>query len=322
LLHRRFVEPMKCLAQANVPQGKDWIYEIKFDGYRALALCRHGQAALLSRNKKSLDERFPALLEALENLPVQSAILDGEIVALDKHHRPSFQALQNYEPGQPLAYYLFDLLELNGDRLEDLPLEERKEKLRTLLRDVPPPLFLSENLSGTPAKIWQHIQRLKLEGVVAKRAGSSYESGRRSGAWVKVKAINQQEFVIGGYTPPAGTRTHFGALLVGVFEKGKLHYAGKVGTGFTHKSLEEMAGRMAPLEMKKCPFVNLPQPRTSRFGGGLPPSEMKVCTWIEPRMVCEVQFTEWTGDGSLRHPSFLGLREDKPAKEVVREVAH
>ena len=320
-LARNFVEPMKCLARAEMPRGKDWIYEIKFDGYRMIALCSRGQATLLSRNEKSFDARFPDLVTMLANLPVQSAILDGEIVALDKHHRPSFQALQNYEKGPNLACYLFDLLELNGDRFDNLPLEERKKKLRALLKDVPSPLFFSENLSGTPAQIWKHIQHLKLEGVVAKRASSLYESGRRSGQWVKIKAINQQEFVIGGFTPPGGARDHFGALLVGVYENEKLYYAGKVGTGFTRKSLEDLFSQMKALEIAKCPFFNLPQPRTNRFGGGLPLSEMKKCTWTKPEMVCEVQFTEWTGDGSLRHPSFLGLREDKAADEVVRERA-
>ena len=320
-LARRFVEPMKCLAKDDVPTGKDWIYEIKFDGYRALAICARQKATLLSRNEKSFDARFPDLVHALENLPVQSAILDGEIVALDEHQRPSFQALQNYEEGPVLAYYVFDLIELNGERLESFSLAERKEKLRGLLQGVPAPLLFSENLSGTSVQIWKQIKKLKLEGVVAKRASSLYESGRRSGQWVKIKAINQQEFVIGGFTPPAGARDHFGALLVGVYEKGRLHYAGKVGTGFTRKSLEELFGQMKAIEVSKCPFVNLPQPRTGRWGGGLPFSEMKMCTWIKPGMVCEVQFTEWTGDGSLRHPSFLGLREDKAALEVVREKA-
>ena len=321
LLAKNFIEPMKCLPKKEVPSGPGWIYEIKFDGYRALAILKRGEALLLSRNNKPLTERFPSLVEALAKLPVKSAILDGEIVAMNEENQPSFQALQNYEEGHPLAYYLFDLIELDGERLEHLELSERKKRLQSLLAKASHPLLFSDNLAGTPAKIWKQIKHLKLEGVIAKRTDSVYEAGRRSGQWVKIKAINQQDFVIGGYTPPGGTRTHFGALLVGVYEKGKLLYAGKVGTGFNQKWLETLAAQMEPLKIPKCPFTNLPQPRTSRFGGGLPASEMRLCTWIEPKLICEIQFTEWTGDGSLRHPSFQGMREDISPSEVGREKA-
>ena len=321
LLGKRFIEPMKCQPKKEMPTGAGWIYEIKFDGYRALTICKDGEAIILSRNKKSLSERFPRLVEAMADLPVKSAIFDGEIVALNENNQPSFQALQNYEEGHPLAYYLFDLLELDGERLESLLLKERKERLRKVLGKSGSPLFLSANLAGSPVRIWKQIQRLKLEGVIAKRNDSVYESGRRSGQWVKIKAINQQDFVIGGFTPRGGTRMHFGALLVGVFEKGKFIYAGKVGTGFDQKWLGLLAEKMAAMKIKECPFTNLPQPRTSRFGGGLPASEMRVCTWVEPKLICEVQFAEWTDDGSLRHPSFLGMREDISPSEVGREKA-
>jgi bifunctional non-homologous end joining protein LigD len=321
LLAKNFIEPMKCLPKKEVPDGPGWFYEIKFDGYRALSICKGGEVLILSRNNKPLTERFPSLVEALGKLGVKSAILDGEIVAMNEQNQPSFQALQNYEEGQPLAYYLFDLIELDGERLENLDLAARKKRLRTLLENISHPLRFSENLSGTPAKIWKQIKRLKLEGVIAKRADSIYEPGRRSGQWVKIKAINQQDFVIGGYTPPGGARTHFGALLVGVYEKGKLLYAGKVGTGFNQKWLETLSAQMEPLKIGECPFTNLPQPRTSRFGGGLPASEMRLCTWVEPKLICEIQFTEWTGDGSLRHPSFQGMREDISPEEVGREKA-
>ena len=321
LLNKRFVEPMKCLPKKEMPEGAGWIYEIKFDGYRALSICKGGEAIILSRNNKPLSERFPSLVEALSKVKVKSAILDGEIVALNENNQPSFQALQNYEEGQPLAYYLFDLLELNGERLENLPLEERKKRLQQIVAGISSPLFFSANLPGTPTQIWKQIKKLKLEGVIAKRSSSSYESGRRSGQWAKIKAINQQDFVIGGFTPPGGARTHFGALLVGVYDQGKFLYAGKVGTGFDQKWLGLLAEKMGKLKIPKCPFANLPQPRTSRFGGGLPASEMKICTWVDPKLICEVQFTEWTGDGSLRHPSFQGMREDISPEEVGREKA-
>jgi bifunctional non-homologous end joining protein LigD len=246
--------------------------------------------------------------------------LDGEIVAMEKEGKHSFQLLQNYDGG-PLAYYVFDLLELNGKDLKEFPLEERKELLAQLLKSVPAPIFYSANLKGAPEKIWKTIQKNHWEGIIAKRKDSLYEVGRRSGSWSKIKAINQQEFVIGGYTTPEDSRSHFGALLIGVHEGKKLRYCGKVGTGFTQELLQSLAARMDPLKTSECPFFNLPTPRNSRWGGGVTASQMKLCTWIKPELVGEIQFTEWTGDDSLRHPSFLGLREDVSASEVVREKA-
>jgi bifunctional non-homologous end joining protein LigD len=317
-LARRFVEPMKCLAVKTIPKGGDWIYELKFDGYRALAICEQGQTLLLSRNNNSFNERFPALVKAVAKLPVKSAILDGEIVAMGEGAQHSFQLLQNYEGG-PLAYYFFDLLELDGKSLRDLPLKERKARLAALLKSAPSPLFFSADLKGDPDEIWKAIKKQHSEGIIAKKQSSVYETGRRSGNWAKIKAVNQQEFVIGGFTEPAGARSHFGALLVGVYEGGKLRFCGRVGTGFDDKLLESLFARMSKLRMPNCPFFNLPTPRNSKWGGGVTASQMKLCTWIKPELVGEVQFTEWTGDDSLRHPSFLGLREDVAAADVVRE---
>ena len=165
------------------------------------------------------------------------------------------------------------------------------------------------------------VKRLGLEGLIAKQPASKYEVGRRSGAWVKLKCVNEQEFVIGGYTPPKGSRDHFGALLVGYYERGKLIFASKVGSGYTQASLRQLFNTFKPLRRETCPFVNLPTRRTGRFGQGITASEMTLCTWLEPRLVAQIRFTEWTSDGGLRHPVFLGLREDKRAKEVTREVA-
>jgi bifunctional non-homologous end joining protein LigD len=318
-LSNRFVEPMKCLPVKKIPEGDEWLYELKFDGYRSLAIIRDGEALLLSRNKKSFNERFPAIVEAVAKLKVKDAILDGEIVALDDQNRPTFQLLQNYQSG-PLAYYLFDLLTFDGENWKDRPLHERKARLEKLLKGVKSPIFLSASLPGTTAAIWQQIQKQRLEGIIAKRRDSLYEPGRRSGEWAKIKAINQQEFVIGGYTEPQGGRTHFGALLIGVYEDKKLHFCARVGTGFNHKLLASLHAQMQKLRIDKCPFNNLPVPRHSRWGGGVTAADMKKCTWVEPKLVCEVEFTEWTGDSSLRHPAFIALREDKPPHDVHREV--
>ena len=310
---------MKCLPVKEIPTGKDWAYELKFDGYRALAICREGEALLLSRNKKSFNERFPEIVAAMKQLKVKDAILDGEIVALDQDNRPTFQLLQNYEGG-PLSYYLFDLLMLNGENWTNRPLEKRKERLQKLLKGIKAPLLFSSNLSGSPKAIWKQIQKQRLEGIIAKRRDSGYEAGRRSGEWVKIKAINQQEFVIGGYTEPQGARAHFGALLIGVYEGKELHFCSRVGTGFNQKTLVSLFAQMSKIKIPECPFTNLPVERNSRWGGGVTAGEMKQCTWIEPKLVCEVEFTEWTGDSSLRHPAFIGLRVDMPPHDVHREV--
>jgi bifunctional non-homologous end joining protein LigD len=318
-LLRRFVEPMKCLPTKAIPEGKSWLYELKFDGYRALSICRGPEVLLLSRNKKSFNERFPEIVAALAKLPVKEAILDGEVVALDEHNRPSFQILQNYESG-PLAYYLFDLLMLDGKDWTGRPLVERKARLQKLLKGVPSPLLFSGDLPGSPSTIWKQIKKQRLEGIIAKRRDSRYETGQRSGAWAKIKSINLQEFVIGGYTEPQGGRSHFGALLIGVYERKKLNFCARVGTGFDRKSLASLFEEMSKIKMTKCPFANLPVPRNSRWGGGVTAADMKRCTWVEPKLVCEVEFTEWTGDSSLRHPSFIGLRVDVPPHDVHREV--
>ena len=317
LLHR-FIEPMKSLPVKKIPEGKEWIYELKFDGYRSLAILRDGEALLVSRNKKSFNARFPEIVAAVSGLKVKDAILDGEIVALDERNRPTFQLLQNYESG-PLAYYIFDLLELDGKSWRGRPLHERKAQLEKVLEGVKAPLFFSANLPGSTKAIWKQIQKQRLEGIIAKRRDSVYEEGRRSGEWAKIKSINQQEFVIGGYTEPRGGRSHFGALLIGVYEGKKLNFCARVGTGFDHKALAALHAQMQKLRVDKCPFDNLPVPRNSRWGGGVTASDMKACTWVKPQLVCEVEFTEWTGDASLRHPAFLGLREDKKPHDVHRE---
>jgi bifunctional non-homologous end joining protein LigD len=318
-----FVEPMKAKLVETIPPG-DWIYEIKFDGFRALALRGSSEARLVSRNQKEFGGKFLELMESLSNLDVQDAILDGEIVALDEKGRSSFQLLQAFEMGQerpPIFFYAFDLLRLNGKDFLNLPVEQRKAKLDQLIKEAPGAIRFSASLGSEAEKLLDQARKFGLEGLIGKRVGSPYETGRRSGNWIKLKLQRQQEFVIGGYTEPAGSRHHFGALLVGVFQGDQLMFAGKVGTGFNEKILRTLLGRFKKIPRETCPFADLPERRAGRYGQGVTASEMKLCHWIEPSIVCQIKFREWTRDQRLRQPVFLGLREDKDAKEVIREEA-
>jgi len=319
-LRQRFVEPMKCLAVDAVPTGEDWLYELKFDGYRVLVIIGEGVVTLLSRNGNDLTSRFAPLVSVLQNLPIKDAILDGEIVALDHDNRPSFQLLQNYREGQPVACYLFDVISLGGRDWRGRPLSERRERLGRLLQGVNSPIFFSNELKGPVQKIWDEICKQRFEGLVAKRRSSLYESGKRTGQWVKIKATSRQEFVIGGYTQAKGGRSGFGALLVGTFEEDGLKFCGKVGSGFGQKLLLWLRERMDNLRISECPFSNLRIARAGRWHGGITANELKECVWIRPELVCEVQFSAWTDEGALRHPSFIGLREDVSPADVHREL--
>lgn len=319
----KFLEPMKARIEDKVPVG-DWIYEIKFDGFRAVTYKEGKAVHLLSRTNHDLAEKFPDVVEAMEGMDVRSAIIDGEIVALDKEGRSSFQLLQAYELGQerpPLCYYVFDILALNGKSTRDLPLEERREKLKAILPESSDIIRFSSSIGTDAEKLLKKAGDLGLEGLIGKRKGSRYEVGQRSGAWVKLKIVKEQEFVIGGYTPPGGTRQHIGALLVGVYEKGKLVYSGKVGTGYTGAVLKDLHTRFQKIASEKCPFTGLPEEREGRYGQGITASVMKKCHWLKPVLVCQVKFSEWTRDDRLRQPVYLGLRDDKKAKDVIREPA-
>jgi bifunctional non-homologous end joining protein LigD len=230
----KWVAPMKATLVAEPPAHGDWLYELKFDGYRAIAIKNGDEVQLLSRNEKDFSERFSEIAEAVAGLPVERAILDGEIVALDDEGRSSFQLLQAIELGEdrpPLAFYLFDLLNHDGDDLHTRPLEERRERLATILESAEEPIRYSAEIRGDPRKLLAKVRERGLEGIIGKERNSRYEPGRRSRSWIKLKCVSEQEVVIGGYTPPEGARKHFGALLVGYFRGGKLQFAGKVGTG-------------------------------------------------------------------------------------------
>jgi bifunctional non-homologous end joining protein LigD len=219
-----------------------------------------------------------------------------------------------------LRYYVFDLLNIENRDLKQLSIERRKAILETLLQNVSPPILYSANLKGKADVLLEKARKNKIEGIVGKRVDSVYEPGRRSGAWVKIKISLEQEFVIGGYTEPGGSRPHFGSVLVGYYEAGKLMFSARVGTGFDTKLLKTLYTGFQKIRTETCPFSNVPSQRHGRFGTGLTRAEMKRCTWLKPVLVCQVRFTEWTDDGGLRHPVFLGLRDDITPEEVRREV--
>jgi len=319
-----FFEPMKAKLIQEPPPG-DWAYEIKLDGYRALAfIAKPGEVTLLSRNNKDLAAKFPEVAAALKKLKVSNTVLDGEIVALDPKGRSSFQLLQRVELGQeqpPLYYYVFDLPQHDGQDLRGQPLEARREALESLLGKSAGVVRFSETVGSEGKKLLAQAKRLGLEGLIGKQAGSIYETGRRSGAWIKLKTLREQEFVIGGFTDPEGSRSHFGSLLVGVYEGKSLVFSGKVGAGFSEALLAALRKKFKPLERKDCPFVNIPEAKAGRYGSGVTVAEMKRCHWLKPELVGQVKFSEWTRDGKLRQPVFLGLRQDKDAREVRREEA-
>jgi bifunctional non-homologous end joining protein LigD len=318
--HATFIPPMKALGVPAVPASGTWHCEIKFDGYRAVAVINDGKVELWSRNEKPL--HYPEVIPPLARLKCRNAVLDGEVVALDDAGRSNFQALQGRDLGErpPIVFYVFDLLHLNGASCLNLPIEDRRKLLTRLLGKPLPPLRLSPSYDVDPAAFLAEAKKKGLEGMILKQVGSLYESDRRSGSWLKVKNINEQEFVIGGFTPPKNSRVGFGAILIGHFENGALRYAGKVGAGFNATLLRTLPRDFLKLQTTECPFVNLPLAHKSRFGQGMTRPVMKTVTWMKPKLVAQVKFTEWTIEGLLRHPVFLGLRKDKSAKDVRREA--
>jgi len=305
--------PELCTLVDDAPEGDAWLHEIKLDGYRLLVRVERGNARVLTRRGKDWTERFRAIADAAEALPVRDALLDGECVVVDAKGRTDFQALQNAldaDRDVDLTYFVFDLLHVDGEDLTSLPLIERKERLRAIVAKAPrgSPIRYSDHVRGNGAEFHRLACRRGLEGIVSKRADSPYV-GRRGSDWLKIKCAQGQEVVVVGFTEPAGSRVGIGAILVGIHDaKGALRFAGKVGTGFDDATLQELRARFDGLERRAPPVVD--PPKGARARG---------VHWIDPRLVAEVSFTQWTKDGRLRHPVFKGLREDKPAKDVVRE---
>ena len=318
----RFIEPMKPKLVEHAPTTGDWVYELKFDGIRALAIKNRRTIQLISRNENKLNDRFPEIAQAAADFDVDECVVDGEIVAMDDEGRSSFQLLQRAEldgKDAPLAFYVFDLLQLNGHSLINVPLTLRKDVLMSIIPSSGGVIRFSGTL-GTDAKtLLAEIQRRSLEGLIGKQRNSVYEPGRRSGIWIKLKCVTEQEFVIGGFTPPAGARKHFGALLVGYYDNGRLRFAGKVGTGFGAKLLSTLHKRMQAEKRATCPFTDLPSKQNGEWVQGITPGEMRKFTWVNPKLICQIKFAEWTRDLKLRQPVFVGLREDKDPREVVRE---
>lgn len=318
----QIVEPMKAQIAAAPPAKGEWLYELKWDGYRALAYKQGDDIALISRTGKAL--AFPEISEALENLRCENAILDGEICALNENGVPSFGLLQARETGRerpPIFYYVFDLLVKDGVSFVRQPLQERRRALRELITGASDLVRFSASLDGEPQEIVNQVRALGVEGLIGKRAGSLYEPGLRSGAWIKLKFLTEQEFVIGGFTPPTGTRPHLGAVLVGYWEKGELRYAGKVGTGFDRKTLKSLHTTLLEHRRPTTAFVDVARKKQDRWGGGFTPATLKKVTWVDPKLVCQVRFSDWTDDDILRQPVFIGLRPDKDPAEVIRERA-
>jgi bifunctional non-homologous end joining protein LigD len=307
-----WLEPQLATLVGAAPPGEDWLHEIKLDGYRLLARIEKGNVALLSRRGHDWTQRLPSLARELLQLPLKSALLDGEVVVLGQDGVSDFQRLQNsLEEGKEGAcvYFAFDALFLDGYDLRALPLLARKQLLgeRFAAMARTERLRFSDHVRGEGAAFFAQACKLGLEGIISKRAESGYVSGR-SKAWLKVKCLQRQEFVVTGYTEPAGSRAYFGALLLGVHEQGRLVYAGKVGTGFTQQSLKQLAAQMKPLERAKPAFDKAPRGASARG-----------VHWLTPRLVAEVEFAQRTQDGLVRHAAFRGLREDKPPTDVISE---
>ena len=308
---------MLLLRTDSLPAGEQWLYELKLDGYRAVAFKRNGGVHLRSRNDKNFNGSYPAVVAALARLP-DDTVIDGEIVAFDEEGRPSFNALQNNGANAtPIAYYVFDVMVLAGKDVRHEPLHERRQLLeKKVLPLLPEPVRYSAPLEAELPVLIQSVRLHGFEGLVAKRRNSLYESGLRSGAWMKMRVNRGQEFVIGGYT--RGTTT-FDALVFGYYERDKLIYVARTRSGFTPASRTQLFKRFKGLEIDDCPFANLPEARSGRWGQGLTREKMADVQWLEPVLVGQFEFVEWTPDNHLRHSRFVGLRKDRRAREVGRE---
>jgi bifunctional non-homologous end joining protein LigD len=308
----RFIPPQLATLVDKPPDGDEWVHELKFDGYRMLCHLNGSKVTFWSRNGKDWTERFPKLAQAVKGIGLTTVILDGEVVAMDAAGRTSFQRLQQAitkTGGAGLAFHLFDVLYVEGFLITKTPLLERKSVLEKLLKSQgkKSPLRYSDHVEGNGKAFFKQACDFGIEGIVSKLANSTYDS-TRSKSWLKVKCLRRQEFVIAGYTVSDKGMPGFGALILGVYDKGKLVYAGRAGTGFSLQQRVAIQKKLDALARDSTPFAVKPKD-----------PGLRRAVWAKPKLVGEVAFTEWTDEGSVRHPSFQGLREDKKAEEVVRE---
>jgi DNA ligase D-like protein (predicted ligase) len=312
-----FVEPMLLLRTEMLPDdAQRWEYQLKFDGYRAIAFKTDGILHLRSRNDNDFMTRYPTIVQGLAKLPNET-VIDGEVVALDEDGRPSFNALQNSDPRTPVHYYIFDVMVLAGRDVTGETLDARRQLLeQKVVPTLNEPVRYTGALTASLRDLIHSVKAQGLEGLVAKRRASRYEPGQRSGAWQKMRINRGQEFVIGGYT--VGTKT-FDALIFGYYDGDRLLYAARTRNGFTPALRQQLFKRLRPLETSECPFANLPEAKSGRWGQGLTKAKMAECRWVNPILVGQFEFVEWTPDNHLRHSRFIALRDDKSPRDIRRE---
>ena len=311
-----FIEPMECAPVTKLLDGPGWFYEIKLDGYRAIAL-KSSRVNLFSRRHKSFNNQYPYLVDALADLP-EGTVVDGEVVALDDSGRPNFNLLAQFRSeASRIHYFIFDLLVCNGHDLTKVPLCERRGFVKSLLKFRSPRIRIAEQFEVTASDMLAAVRQQQLEGVIAKRRDSLYEAGKRSGAWVKCRANRGQELVIGGYIPGLHG---FDSLIVGYYKGKDLIYVARVRDGFVPASRRQVFERIRHLASNTMPFANLPDTHKSRWGDELTAEKMKKCVWLRPEAVAQVEFLEWTGAYRLRHSKFVALRDDKNPRTIVKET--
>jgi bifunctional non-homologous end joining protein LigD len=312
-----FIEPMAAKLVKQLPRGDGWLYELKYDGYRALVLKHGADIEIRSRNNKELTPMYPQVVAAGARLKAKTAVVDGEIVALDAKGRPSFQVLQHRaaHAGHHIVFYAFDLLHLDGLDLTGAPLDARRARLTAVVAQSG--LLLSADLPGDPTDIVAAVRAMGLEGVIAKHRDSVYEPGERSGAWQKLKLELQQGFVVGGYRPG---NNGMDSLLVGYYSGSRLMFAGKVRAGFVPHVRRQLSAKLRPLHVDQCLFMNLPDSKSSRWGGGVTEDEMHEIQWVKPQLVVQIRFVEWSAEGRLRHATYVGERTGEAARTVTREA--